>query len=98
VSEESHDAYCVKSLVVLSEYIPVAVNDCVVPAAIDESSGVMERERSAAELVVAGVTLAPPPHDETTRRSTNSKKPVCALCGVRIESPSSFLIKKPPDV
>jgi hypothetical protein len=64
VLDEVHVAELVRSFVLLSEYIPVAVNCCVAPAAIDAEAGV------TATLV--SVTPLPPPHP--TRNEKHSTK------------------------
>jgi hypothetical protein len=64
VVAEAHVAELVRSFVLLSEYIPVAVNCCVAPAAIDAEAGV------TATLV--SVTPLLPPHP--TRNEKHSTK------------------------
>lgn len=51
-AEEVHVAWVVRSWAVASEYVPIAVNCCRVPCAIDEFEGVTVIDRS-----VAGVTV-----------------------------------------
>ena len=53
--DELHIAAAVRSCVVLSEYIPVAVNCRVVPRAIDGFSGVTAMDTSAAGVIVSAV-------------------------------------------
>jgi hypothetical protein len=60
VLDDAHVAELVRSFVLLSEYIPVAVNCCVVPAAIDAEAGV------TATLV--SVTPLLPPHPITNEK------------------------------
>lgn len=55
VAEELHVAEAVKSCVVLSENVPVAVNCCVVPRAMLELAGVTAIDTSVAEVTVSVV-------------------------------------------
>jgi len=64
VLAEAHVAELVKSFVLLSEYIPVAVNCCVAPAAIDAEAGVTATPVSVTPLL--------PPHP--TRNEKPSTK------------------------
>lgn len=63
VSKEPHTTDVVKSCVLLSEYIPVAVNCRVVPRALLAFAGVIDIEARIAELVVplSPLPLLPPP-------------------------------------
>jgi hypothetical protein len=64
VLADAHVAELVRSFVLLSEYVPVAVNCCVAPAAIDAEAGVTATPVS--------VTPLPPPHP--TRNEKHSTK------------------------
>src|SRR6185436_7081022 len=50
MSDELQPTWVVRSFVVWSEYVPVATNGCVVPAAIDGFVGVTAIETSLASL------------------------------------------------
>jgi hypothetical protein len=58
--EDDHDASSVRSCVVLSVYLPVAVNACVVPFAMVGVAGVSSIETSVAVVTVNWVTAETP--------------------------------------
>lgn len=55
LSDDDHVAVAVRSWVVLSEYVPVAVNCCVVPFALAGLVGVTLIETSVADVTVKPV-------------------------------------------
>ena len=62
VSLDVHVASNVRSWVVVSVYVPVAVNCCVVPLAIEGVGGVTWIETSVADVTVSWVVPAKPPN------------------------------------
>jgi hypothetical protein len=71
VLEDDQVATLVKSLVVLSLNVPVAVNCCVLPAWIEAPDGVTEMEvRVAGEFPGLGVLVPPHPAKTNATRTT----------------------------
>jgi hypothetical protein len=72
VFEDVHDTEVVRSCVVLSEYVPVALNDWDVPTAMFEFAGVTAMETSV--FVVVEPPPPPPPQPEIAASSNNRMK------------------------
>ena len=71
VFEEVHVAELVRSLLLLSLNLPVAVNCCVRPAAIEVAAGVIWIDRKAA-AGLTGVELLPPPQPASSPKHTSA--------------------------